>query len=115
MMPFNVPALTVWVVDMLATLRKVAGAKAADHVTVTPDPAVEAVVGYWHAVLDRRRGRCPTRASNRWWGPMRRSPWGGGRSPGAMSECDGSASLGCWLRQPAMGNDALDGLVTPTA
>ena len=55
MMPFNVPALTVWVVDMLATLRKVAGAKAADHVTVTPDPAVEAVVGSWPAVLDNRR------------------------------------------------------------
>ncbi|WP_323186216.1 hypothetical protein [Streptomyces canus] len=40
---------------MLATLREVAGAKAADLVTVVPDPAVEAVVGSWPAVLDDRR------------------------------------------------------------
>ncbi|MDQ1064888.1 hypothetical protein QFZ32_000327 [Streptomyces canus] len=43
------------------------------------------------------------------------TPWGGGRSPGAMSECDGSASLGCSLRQPAVGNEALDGFVATTA
>ncbi|MEV7732889.1 hypothetical protein AB0O75_12445 [Streptomyces sp. NPDC088921] len=37
------------------TLRKAAGAKATDFVTVAPDPAMEAVVGSWSAVLDDRR------------------------------------------------------------
>lgn len=37
------------------TLRKTAGAKATDLVAVAPDPAVEAVVGSWSAVLDDRR------------------------------------------------------------
>ncbi|MET8980011.1 D-erythronate dehydrogenase [Streptomyces sp. NPDC004539] len=51
----NVPALTVSVADMLVTLRTVAGAGAAGLVTVSPDPAVEAVVGSWPAVFDHRR------------------------------------------------------------
>ncbi|KKD06411.1 D-erythronate dehydrogenase [Streptomyces sp. WM6386] len=54
-MPVNVPALTVSVADMLATLRRVAGAKTADLVTLAPDPAVEALVGSWPAVFDNRR------------------------------------------------------------
>ncbi|NNN29302.1 NAD-dependent epimerase/dehydratase family protein [Streptomyces sp. S3(2020)] len=54
-MPVNVPALTVSVADMLATLRTVAGATTADLVTVAPDPAVEAVVGSWPAAFDNRR------------------------------------------------------------
>ena len=54
-MPVNVPGLTVSVADMLATLRRVAGAKTADLVTLAPDPAVEAVVGSWPAVFDNRR------------------------------------------------------------
>ncbi|MEU6378914.1 D-erythronate dehydrogenase [Streptomyces sp. NPDC046909] len=53
--PVNVPALTVSVADMLATLRRVAGPAVADLVTVVPDPAVEAVVGSWPAVFDNRR------------------------------------------------------------
>ncbi|MEU5323547.1 D-erythronate dehydrogenase [Streptomyces sp. NPDC021056] len=53
--PVNVPGLTVSVADMLATLRRVAGAPAADLVTLAPDPAVEAVVGSWPAVFDNRR------------------------------------------------------------
>ncbi|MFF4276718.1 D-erythronate dehydrogenase [Streptomyces sp. NPDC001536] len=54
-MPVNVPALTVSVADMLATLRRVAGPETADLVTLTPDPAVEAVVGSWPAIFDNRR------------------------------------------------------------
>lgn len=54
-MPVNVPALTVSVADMLATLRRVAGATTADLVTVAPDPVVEAVVGSWPADFDNRR------------------------------------------------------------
>ncbi len=54
-MPVNLPALTVSVAEMLAALRQVAGARAADLVTVVPDPAVEAVVGSWPAVFDNRR------------------------------------------------------------
>lgn len=53
--PVNVPALTVSVAGMLATLRHVAGATAADLVTVAPDPAVTALVGSWPAHLDNRR------------------------------------------------------------
>ncbi|MFJ3669590.1 D-erythronate dehydrogenase [Streptomyces sp. NPDC090106] len=53
--PVNVPALTVSVAHMLATLRKVAGAATADLVTVAPDPAVEAIVGSWPADFDGRR------------------------------------------------------------
>ncbi|WRZ95403.1 NAD-dependent epimerase/dehydratase family protein [Streptomyces sp. NBC_01007] len=54
-LPVNLPALTVSVAEMLATLRQVAGAAATDLVTFTPDPAIEAVVGSWPAVLDSRR------------------------------------------------------------
>ncbi|OXY85817.1 NAD-dependent epimerase/dehydratase family protein, partial [Streptomyces diastatochromogenes] len=51
----NLPALTVSVTDMLATLRQVAGDAVADLVTVTPDPAIEAIVGSWPALFDNRR------------------------------------------------------------
>jgi nucleoside-diphosphate-sugar epimerase len=54
-LPVNLPALTVSVADMLATLRRVAGDTVADRVTVAPDPAVEAIVGSWPADLDHRR------------------------------------------------------------
>jgi nucleoside-diphosphate-sugar epimerase len=54
-LPVNLPALTVSVADMLATLRQVAGDTAADLVSVAPDPAVEAIVGSWPAVFDNRR------------------------------------------------------------
>ncbi|MFF0187558.1 D-erythronate dehydrogenase [Streptomyces sp. NPDC005244] len=54
-LPVNLPALTVSVADMLDTLREVGGAGAADLVTVTPDPAIEAIVGSWPSVLDSRR------------------------------------------------------------
>jgi nucleoside-diphosphate-sugar epimerase len=54
-LPVNLPALTVSVADMLATLRQVAGDTAADLVTVAPDPTVEAIVGSWPAVFDNRR------------------------------------------------------------
>ncbi|MFD3500411.1 D-erythronate dehydrogenase [Streptomyces sp. NPDC058678] len=54
-MPVNLPALTVSVAEMLATLRQVAGDMAADLVTIVPDPAVQAVVGSWPAVFDNRR------------------------------------------------------------
>ncbi|MGW3817642.1 D-erythronate dehydrogenase [Streptomyces sp. NPDC005046] len=54
-LPVNLPALTVRVAEMLATLRQVAGASAADLVTITPDPAIEALVGSWPAVFDNRR------------------------------------------------------------
>lgn len=53
--PVNVPALTVSVADMLATLRHVAGDAAVDLVAVAPDPAIEAVVGSWPALFDNRR------------------------------------------------------------
>ncbi|MFJ6391077.1 D-erythronate dehydrogenase [Streptomyces sp. NPDC091972] len=54
-LPVNLPALTVSVADMLAALRQTAGDAVADLVTVAPDPAVEAIVGSWPAVLDHRR------------------------------------------------------------
>ncbi|MFJ4620715.1 D-erythronate dehydrogenase [Streptomyces sp. NPDC088812] len=54
-LPVNLPALTVSVADILATLRETAGDAAADLVTVTPDPAVEAIVASWPAVFDNRR------------------------------------------------------------
>lgn len=54
-LPVNLPALTVTVADMLDTLRRVAGDAVADLVTVAPDPAVEAIVGSWPAVLDNTR------------------------------------------------------------
>jgi nucleoside-diphosphate-sugar epimerase len=54
-LPVNLPALTVSVADMLATLRQVAGDTVADRVTVAPDPAVEAIVGSWPAVFDHQR------------------------------------------------------------
>ncbi|MFI9808615.1 D-erythronate dehydrogenase [Streptomyces sp. NPDC052301] len=54
-LPVNLPALTISVAEMLATLRQVAGDAVADLVTVTPDPAVEAVVGSWPAVFDNAR------------------------------------------------------------
>ncbi|MER5473053.1 D-erythronate dehydrogenase [Streptomyces sp. NPDC002685] len=54
-LPVNLPALTVRVAEVLATLRQVADAATADLVTITPDPAIEAVVGSWPAVFDNRR------------------------------------------------------------
>ncbi|MFB7509258.1 NAD-dependent epimerase, partial [Streptomyces broussonetiae] len=54
-LPVNLPALTVSVADMLATLRQVAGDAVADLVTMSADPAVEAVVASWPAVFDNRR------------------------------------------------------------
>lgn len=54
-LPVNLPALTVSVADMLATLRQVAGDTVADRVTLAPDPAVEAIVGSWPAAFDHRR------------------------------------------------------------
>ncbi|MET7597704.1 D-erythronate dehydrogenase [Streptomyces sp. NPDC004082] len=53
-LPVNLPALTVSVADMLATLQEVAGT-AADLVTVAPDPAIEAIVGSWPAAVDSTR------------------------------------------------------------
>lgn len=53
--PVNLPALTVSVAEMLATLRRVAGDAVADLVTVAPDPGVEAIVGSWPAVFDNAR------------------------------------------------------------
>ncbi|MFF5014874.1 D-erythronate dehydrogenase [Streptomyces sp. NPDC001165] len=53
--PVNLPALTVTVAEMLATLRKVAGDTVADLVTLAPDPAIEAIVASWPAVFDNRR------------------------------------------------------------
>ncbi len=53
--PVNLPALTVTVAEMLDVLRETAGDTAADLVTVTPDPAVEAIVASWPAVFDNRR------------------------------------------------------------
>jgi len=54
-LPVNLPALTVTVAGMLATLRRVAGDAVADLVTVAPDPAVEAIVGSWPAAFDNAR------------------------------------------------------------
>ncbi|MGW6024792.1 D-erythronate dehydrogenase [Streptomyces sp. NPDC055099] len=54
-LPVNLPALTVTVAEMLQTLREVAGDAVADRVTVTPDPAVEAIVGSWPAAFDNAR------------------------------------------------------------
>ncbi|MER5793682.1 D-erythronate dehydrogenase [Streptomyces sp. NPDC001980] len=53
--PVNLPALTVSVTDMLATLRQAAGDTVADLVTIAPDPAVEAIVGSWPAAFDNTR------------------------------------------------------------
>ncbi|MGW2426219.1 D-erythronate dehydrogenase [Streptomyces sp. NPDC001709] len=53
--PVNLPALTVSVAEMLATLRQVAGGAVTDLVTVRPDPAVEAIVASWPAVFDNTR------------------------------------------------------------
>ncbi|MET7456831.1 D-erythronate dehydrogenase [Streptomyces sp. NPDC005574] len=54
-LPVLLPALTVSVADMIDTLRQVAGDRAADLVSIAPDPAVEAIVGSWPAVFDNRR------------------------------------------------------------
>ncbi|MDX3694675.1 NAD-dependent epimerase/dehydratase family protein [Streptomyces europaeiscabiei] len=54
-LPVNLPALTVSVAEMLATLRQVAGDAVADLVTVRPDPAVEAIVGSWPSAFDSTR------------------------------------------------------------
>ncbi|MEU6676160.1 D-erythronate dehydrogenase [Streptomyces sp. NPDC046925] len=54
-LPVNLPALTVTVAEMLATLRKVAGNAVADLVTLAPDPAIEAIVGSWPAAFDNAR------------------------------------------------------------
>ncbi|MGF1425279.1 D-erythronate dehydrogenase [Kitasatospora sp. LaBMicrA B282] len=53
--PVNLPALTVTVAEMLATLRRLAGDQVAELVTVAPDPTVEAIVASWPAVFDHRR------------------------------------------------------------
>ncbi|MFJ9175181.1 D-erythronate dehydrogenase [Streptomyces sp. NPDC102360] len=53
--PVNLPALTVTVAEMLATLREVAGDAVADLVTVAPDASVEAIVGSWPASFDNAR------------------------------------------------------------
>ncbi|MFE5889556.1 D-erythronate dehydrogenase [Streptomyces sp. NPDC056462] len=54
-LPVNLPALTVSVADILATLRRVAGDSVSDLVTISPDPAVEAIVGSWPAEFDNAR------------------------------------------------------------
>ncbi|WP_409061731.1 D-erythronate dehydrogenase [Streptomyces sp. SYP-A7185] len=54
-LPVNLPALTVTVAEMLGTLRRVAGDAVADRVTLTPDAAVEAIVGSWPAAFDNAR------------------------------------------------------------
>ncbi|MEU3298761.1 D-erythronate dehydrogenase [Streptomyces sp. NPDC006678] len=54
-LPVNLPALTVSVAEMLATLRKVAGDAVADLVTIAPDADVEAIVGSWPAAFDNAR------------------------------------------------------------
>ncbi|MFD4482151.1 D-erythronate dehydrogenase [Streptomyces sp. NPDC058471] len=54
-LPVNLPALTVTVAEMLDTLRRVAGDAVADRVTLSPDPAVEAIVGSWPAAFDNAR------------------------------------------------------------
>jgi nucleoside-diphosphate-sugar epimerase len=54
-LPVNLPALTVSVAEILAALREIAGGHVADLVSLTPDPAVEAIVGSWPAVFDSRR------------------------------------------------------------
>ncbi|NEB01009.1 D-erythronate dehydrogenase [Streptomyces sp. SID13726] len=54
-LPVNLPALTVSVADILATLRQVAGDTVADRVTLAPDPAIEAIVTSWPAVFDYSR------------------------------------------------------------
>ncbi|UUN29983.1 D-erythronate dehydrogenase [Streptomyces sp. FIT100] len=53
--PVNLPALTVTVAEMLATLRRVAGDAVADLVTVAPDPGTESLVGSWPAAFDNAR------------------------------------------------------------
>ncbi|GGV25159.1 hypothetical protein GCM10010277_05990 [Streptomyces longisporoflavus] len=54
-LPVNLPALTLTVAEMLATLRRVAGDAVADLVTLAPDPAIEAIVGSWPAAFDNAR------------------------------------------------------------
>lgn len=54
-LPVNLPALTVSVAEMLATLRQVAGDAVADLVTIKPDPDIEAIVGSWPSVFDNAR------------------------------------------------------------
>ncbi|GGZ45157.1 D-erythronate dehydrogenase [Streptomyces bluensis] len=54
-LPVNLPALTVSVAEMLATLRRVAGDTVADLVTIAPDPDVEAIVGSWPSTFDNAR------------------------------------------------------------
>jgi nucleoside-diphosphate-sugar epimerase len=53
--PVNLPALTVSVAEMLATLRRMAGDTVADLVTIEPDHDIEAIVGSWPAVFDNAR------------------------------------------------------------
>ncbi|MGH9062162.1 MAG: NAD-dependent epimerase/dehydratase family protein, partial [Acidimicrobiales bacterium] len=50
--PVNLPALTVSVAEMLATLREVGGDAAASLVIIESDPTVEAIVSSWPAVFD---------------------------------------------------------------
>lgn len=53
--PVNLPALTVSVGELLDALRRVGGDAVADLVTVTPDPAIEAIVRSWPARFDNAR------------------------------------------------------------
>ncbi|WP_037682502.1 D-erythronate dehydrogenase [Streptomyces griseus] len=54
-LPVNLPALTVSVAEMLATLRQVAGDAVSDLVTIAPDRDIEALVGSWPSVFDHTR------------------------------------------------------------
>ena len=54
-LPVNLPAITVSVGQMLATLREVAGDDVADLVTIEPDAAIETIVGSWPARFDNTR------------------------------------------------------------
>ncbi|MCX5425797.1 D-erythronate dehydrogenase [Streptomyces sp. NBC_00078] len=54
-LPVNLPALTVSIAEVLATLRQIAGDAVADLVTIARDPVVEAMVGSWPADFDNRR------------------------------------------------------------
>ena len=54
-LPVNLPALTVSVGEMLATLRRVAGDRVAGLVTIAPDTRIEAIVGSWPARFDNTR------------------------------------------------------------
>lgn len=54
-LPVNLPALTVSVAEMLATLRQVAGDAVAELVKIAPDRDVEDIVGSWPSAFDNTR------------------------------------------------------------